>query len=155
MRSLIQLKTLLIIYFCLLSGGLSAVAQITSTTTQQLSFGSFYPGNGGGTICISPEGTRTVTGDVIAMQQYNVNDRPAIIEVQAPVGSRITILNTNTQLKGSNGGNMVLHISSPGTLITDANKTDVNIGGTLTVGSAMANPPGKYSGSFYITFMIE
>jgi hypothetical protein len=41
------------------------------------------------------------------------------------------------------------------TTVIQPARTAVNIGGTLIVGNAAANPPGTYSGTFYITFNQE
>jgi hypothetical protein len=142
----------------LLLNNLSATAQITSTTIQPLSFGTFCPGFSGGTITVSPAGLRTTTGDVIVINQNSAIYMPAIIEVEAPIGSRITIVDFNAQLRGSNGGAMTLHISGsdPGSpFTTAASRTNVSIGGTLTIGGITTNPSGKYNGSFVINFILE
>lgn len=146
------------LYLLLLSSHLPAKAQIAASAIQQLSFGTFCQGIGGGAINVSPEGTRTATGDIIMLNQGGVLYMPAIIEVTAPAGSRITIVETNAQLMGSNGGSMTLHINGADPVSpfsTTLPSTDISIGGSLTVGSQAANPPGKYSGLFYVTFMSE
>lgn len=127
-------------------------------TTQNLAFGAFYHGNTGGTIMVSNDGSRSVTGDVVALnlgiQYFN-----AIFEVEAPPGSIISILNgPDATLTGSNGGSMSLNIGSsfPGTPFTTTvsppTRTQITVGGTLTVGNSAATPPGTYSGTFYVTF---
>jgi hypothetical protein len=86
----------------------------------------------------------------------------ALFEVEANPGSVVAILNgSDVTLTGSAGGTLLLHLggsypSAP--LITTAvppAKTAVTIGGTLTVGAPSSNPPGSYSGSFYLTFIQE
>lgn len=136
-------------------------AALSVYTTQNISFGAFAHGNSGGTITISPDGIRTVTGDVIALNlgiQYN----NAIFEIESPSGTIISIINgPDVTLTGSNGGSMSLHIgsSNPASPFNNTTappgKTLINIGGTLTVGGAATSPPGSYSGSIYITFNQE
>lgn len=144
--------------FLLLLSSLRITAQIKSTTIQQLNFGSFCANYAGGTICISPAGARTLTGDIITLNEISTLYAPAIIEVEAPIGSRIVIVDANTQLIGSNGKTVMLRIngSEPASpFITRTAKTSVSIGGILTVGNPTATPSGKYSGTFFLTFVVE
>lgn len=136
-------------------------AQISAYTYQNLSFGAFSTGNSGGTVAIAPNGTRTVTGDVIAVNlgfQYF----PAIFEVEAPEGTIVSIVNgANVQLSGSNGGSMTLQIGSSNPTspfisnVSPPHRTSITVGATLTVGAPASNPPGNYSGSFSVTFVQE
>jgi hypothetical protein len=128
---------------------------------QGLIFGAFYQGNSGGTITVFPDGSRSVTGDVI---QANLGYlfSPAIYEVNANLGTIITIMNgPDINLTGTNGGFMKLHVGtsslkSPFTSKVDyTGQTEVRIGGTLTVGSPQTNPPGSYNGYFSIIFMQQ
>ena len=128
---------------------------------QGLSFGAFYHGTTGGSVIIYPNGSRSVTGDIVQANtgaQYS----PALFEIEANEGTIISILNgPDITLSGSNGGTMTLHIGNANTgssFITTAlspQRTLVSIGGTLTVGNSLANPPGNYSGTFSVTFMQE
>jgi hypothetical protein len=128
---------------------------------QVLNFGAFYHGTAGGSVIIYPNGSRSVTGDVVQANMGSIYS-PALFEIEANPGTLISILNgPDVILSGSNGGSMTLHLGSanPGSpLITTAlppERTLVSIGGTLTVGNTLANPPGNYSGTFSITFMQE
>lgn len=128
---------------------------------QGLNFGAFYHGNTGGSVLIYANGSRSVTGDVIQANMGSIYS-PALFEIEANPGTLISILNgPDVVLSGSNGGTMTLHIGSanPGSpLITTAlppDRTLVSIGGTLTVGNSLANPPGNYSGTFSVTFIQE
>jgi Domain of unknown function (DUF4402) len=134
---------------------------LTIYTVQNMSFGAFSIGNSGGSVIISNSGTRSVTGDVLGLNMgapyFN-----AIFDVSGPQGAIVSILNgSDVTLTGSNGGSMLMHIgnSNPASpfIITVAQpaRTQVNIGGTLTVGNTAANPPGTYNGTFYITFNLE
>ena len=128
---------------------------------QPLSFGAFYHGPLGGSVVVSPAGSRSVTGDVVqANLGFTVS--PALFEVEGLPGTIVSILNgPDVVLNGSNGGSMTLHVgaSSPGSpfiiTTTPPTRTVLTVGGTLTVGSAASNPPGAYSGTFNITFIEQ
>jgi hypothetical protein len=126
-----------------------------------LRFGAFFQSTSGGTVVISPSGVRTSTGTVI-LADLGYAFGAANFTILANPGTRIAILNgPDVVLNGSNGGTMSLHIgtSSPASpFMTSAvppSQTSVNIGGTLTVGSPVANPSGTYNGYFLVTFMQE
>lgn len=136
-------------------GGLYAYA------VQHINFGAFAHGNTGGTLIIAADGTRTATGDVILLN-LGVSYYNAIFEIEAPPGAIISILNgPDATLSGSNGGSMTLHIgnSYPASPFTNSTappaRTQVSIGGTLTVGASGTAPPGTYTGTIYITFNHE
>lgn len=128
---------------------------------QGLNFGAFFQGTAGGSVLLYADGSRAVTGDII-QANLGMPFSPAIFEVEANRGTFITLLNgPDVTLTGSNGGTMQLHI---GTASTGAQfvcntqapaRTQVRIGGTLTVGNRLANPAGVYSGSFSVTFIQE
>jgi hypothetical protein len=128
---------------------------------QGLIFGAFFQGPTGGTVIISPGGSRSVTGSVV---QANLGFpfSPAIFEVDANPGTLIAIMNgPDVLLSGSNGGTLLLHIGGSSTgspfvaTATSPARTQVRIGGTLTVGNPLANPAGSYSGMFSVTFIQE
>ncbi|WP_161964257.1 DUF4402 domain-containing protein [Chitinophaga flava] len=131
-------------------------AQSPPTIIQTLGFGTFCTGSAGGTISISPAGICTVTGDVIPIGKGMVCS-PIIIELDAPVGSRMAILETKSLLKGNSGNTMVLRINGtdPATpFITRQEKTSISIGGTLIVPGSGQVPAGKYTGQLFITFLV-
>jgi hypothetical protein len=128
---------------------------------QGLIFGAFFQGASGGTVIVYPDGSRSVTGSLV---QANLGFpfSPAIFEVDANVGTVVSIMNgPDVTLTGSNGGSIGLHIgaaSTGTTFITTAaspSRTQVRIGGTLTVGNPLANPSGNYSGTFSVTFIQQ
>ena len=130
-------------------------------TYQNLKFGAFTQGASGGTVVIGADGSRSVTGTVVALN-LGVTYFQAIFEVEAAPSSLISITNgADATLTGSNGGSITLHIGSsdPGspfnTTVSPPSTTTVNIGGTLTVGNTAAAPPGAYSGTFSVTFNQE
>ncbi|MDP2336733.1 MAG: DUF4402 domain-containing protein [Bacteroidota bacterium] len=149
------------IVFLLLSN-LPANAQITVTTAQNLSFGAFFQGNIGGTVTISHNSSRSATGGVILANIGGFTFLPAIFEVEAPVGTVITIQNgSDVTLTGNNGGSMTLSVGSSSTgspfttTVAPPGRTQVSIGATLTVGSPAANPSGTYNGSLSVTFIQQ
>ncbi len=140
-----------------------ANAQISATTTiQNLSFGAFSQGTSGGTITISNIGIASTTGAVQSVS-LGGNHLPAqaIFEIEAPPGTIISISNgPDVILKGSNGGTMTLRPGSsdpatPFSVTNPGGRTQIQQGGTLTIGNPASNPPGTYTGTFYITFNNE
>jgi hypothetical protein len=128
---------------------------------QGLIFGAFYLTGTGGTVVLSSSGARSSTGNVI-LANLGFSFSPAIFQVTANRGAVITILNgPDVTLNGSNGGTLSLHIGSSDvgspfiSTVASPGYNSVHIGGTLTVGSTAANPPGNYSGSFSVTFIQQ
>ncbi|MBK6346276.1 MAG: DUF4402 domain-containing protein [Bacteroidales bacterium] len=149
----------------LLNGRLSAQEEpprpMSLSTFQNLSFGAFITGFMGGTVIIYPDGTRSVTGDIITVFQ-GYQHHPAIFEVEANPGVIISIMNgPDISLNGSNGGTLTLHLggSIPESpfinTLRPPFRTQVRIGGTLIVGNMLDNPAGEYSGTFSVTFIQE
>lgn len=136
-------------------------ASIAVYTVQSLHFGSFTQGAVGGSVILSPTGSRTSTGDVVLLNMGS-SSHESIFEVEAIAGTVISIMNgPNATLTGSNGGtmSMVIGTSSPSMplslTVQPPTRTQVRIGGTLIVGAPASNPPGTYSGTFYVTFNQE
>jgi Domain of unknown function (DUF4402) len=132
-----------------------------NSTAQTLSFGAFYQGAGGGTITITPAGLRSATGSIVLLN-LGYTYSAALFEVHAHPGTIISILNgPDAVLSRPGGGSMLLHIgtsnpASPFVSTTNFNiAIQLRIGGTLTVGTPAANPPGSYSGTFSITLVQE
>ena len=154
-------------FFIMLSGITTAQEYpprpiVVVPTGQTLSFGAFTPGATGGTVTVNPEGTRSSIGTVILLNLGSFIYSSAGFDITANPGTLISILNsTPVLLPGSGGGSMTLTIGSTtpvSPFVTSAVPpltTPLYIGGTLTVGNILANPPGSYSGSFNITFVQE
>jgi hypothetical protein len=134
---------------------------VTVNLSQNLSFGAFYHGNAGGSVIIYNDGARSSTGDIVLLTMgYSFST--GLYDVIANPGTLISILNgPDAILTGSNGGFMILHIgeSNPGNpfILTTPPPmaTQIRIGGTLTVGNPLANPPGNYGGTFDVTLVQE
>ena len=131
---------------------------VTVSTLQHLSFGTFIQNGVLGTVTVTPQGSRIASGSIILPTFFSVVT-PSLFEIAAKPGTLITINNgPDSQLTGSNGGFLTLQVgdaSTGTTFITSALNTEVFIGGTLVVGSVLANPPGEYSGVFQVTFIQQ
>lgn len=134
---------------------------LTIYPVQPMSFGAFSAGNSGGTLVLSNTGSRSVTGDVVGLNM-GVQYFQAIFDIDGPQGCIVSVVSgPDVNLTGSNGGTMTMHIGSSDPpspfLITVAQpqRTSVSFGGTLTTGGSGSNPPGTYSGTFYIIFNQE
>jgi hypothetical protein len=153
----------------LIAGSLKVIAQqkppkpisVSFNPGAGLRFGAFFQSTSGGTVIVSPGGLRTFTGSVVGAS-LGVAYGAAEFDISADPGTRIAILNgPDATLYGSAGGTMTLHIGSsyPAspfvTTTTLPAQTAVMVGGTLTVGSPIANPSGTYTGSFLVTFIQE
>lgn len=139
--------------------GSSALAQ-TATPTQNLSFGAFAAG-AGGSVTVSPQSTRTATGDVILMTggqfsqggaaSFDLTGSPnATYQITLPADGQVT-------LTGSQGGSMTLSsfTSSPsgqGQLSSVGTQT-LYVGATIAIGSNQA--PGTYSGTINVTVVFQ
>ena len=133
---------------------------MTVSMVQDMSFGAFSPGDSGGDITLSPFGLRISSGSVILVNlAYPYFE--AIFEVDANPGTLVSLLFTTTVITGNNGGSMLLQTggSEPASpFVATAippGKTQIHIGGKLTVGNPLANPAGNYSGVFPIIFVQE
>lgn len=138
--------------------------KVTVNLAQGIEFGSFVHGESGGTVSITPAGVRSATGNIILINQ-GASPSPAIFLVEGNKGTLITItLPASATLTGSNGGSLLLNFGNPNSpditscgspfiLTAESPFTlEVRIGGTLTIGSSIANPPGTYGGNFAVTF---
>jgi Domain of unknown function (DUF4402) len=132
-----------------------------NATAQILRFGAFYLGASGGTVIIAPAGTRTSTGDVVLLGM-GFPFSAALFEVHAQRGTVVGILlEPSVTLTGTPSGSMTLHIDSSNPTSPFVSTVNFNIaiplyvGGTLTVGNSFANPPGSYTGTFYVTIVRE
>lgn len=156
-----------IISFILLLFAVSIIAQeppprpLEVTTTQNISFGAFTIYGSTGTVTINTDGSRSFSGGVILLN-FGYSYAVATYELVANPGTMISLLSwPSTTLTGSGGGTMTLNINStfpatPFTMITTPpTPTILNVGGTLSVGSILANPAGDYTGTFNITFVQE
>lgn len=142
---------------CSLSGQEPTVSVVV---VQDINFGAFFNGPAGGSITVTNEGMRKVSGDV--MPAYLHSWSPVVLSVQAAPGTIITLLNeSDIQLTGSKGGSMSLSLGEPdrgSSFVISGHEqqdTQLRIGGTLTVEGAQSLPSGDYGGEFSITFFYQ
>lgn len=130
--------------------------------TQELAFGSFFTGASGGTVNITPEGNRTVTGTVTALASSPGS--PAVFDVRLTQGRMVHILFPESASLTRIGGGESMTVTGfvsdkPGNnFVTTAAHPFVNaikVGATLHVGNIAENLPGDYAGSFTVTFVRE
>ena len=130
------------------------------TVSQDLSFGAFYHGAVGGTVSVSPAGSRTSTGDIVLVGLGYLFS-PASYNIYSNAGTVISILNGPDVPLTWSSYSMNLHIgtSLPASPFVNPNPysvpTELTVGATLSVGNVLANPPGTYTGTFNITLVIE
>jgi hypothetical protein len=135
---------------------------ITVNSSQPLAFGAFTPGAAGGAVTVTPDGgTRCSSGTIILLNMGMIYT-PAMFYVTANPGTVISLLSgPPSTITGSNGGTLTLQPdgtwpASPFvTTVPYQQQTTVLVGGTLTVGTIAANPPGSYSGTIDVTFVQE
>jgi hypothetical protein len=147
--------------FAINFSGRAQAVSVSVYPVKDLSFGAFILGNVGGTVTVSNDGTRTSTGDLV-LGNFGVFYFPATFEIEAQAGTIISILNgPDVQLSGSNGGNITLRLGTSDlgspftTTLPFPQRTTVNIGGRLTIGTQQTNPAGNYSGTFSVTFVHQ
>ena len=134
---------------------------VTANPSQPLAFGAFSPGAAGGTVTVSPNGTRSADESVVLLSLGYVYT-PAMFYVRANPGTVLSVLVPPPAiLTGSGGGTLSLQItgslpSSPFvTTLPWPQQTTLLVGGTLTIGNIATNPPGTYTGTYTITLIRE
>ena len=141
--------------------GMKAQPPLRVNVVQDLSFGSFVIGASGGTITITPEGTRTTTGTIVHLA--NSTEAPAIFEVSKPGSSKkqVNIVFPASAYLTRSGGSERIVVNNfksdkPSGFWSSLFLTQrVNVGATLTVQGLSSNPPGNYAGTFSVTFAYE
>lgn len=132
----------------------SAAPAQTLTNNAALSFGAFTAGSGG-SITLAPGGARIKTGSVILVNQggvasaaqFTITGTPsAVFEITLPLDGTVF-------LSDGASGSMALNsfVSSPSAVgvLSGGGTQQINVGATLSVGSAQTS--GSYSGSFSVT----
>ncbi len=131
-------------------------------SAQELSFGSFYTGSSGGSVTISPQGVRDVSGTVIGLSSFSFS--PAVFDVRLIQGRIVHIsFPVSASLNRVGGGESmtITNFTSDkqnDSFVTTASHPFVNavrVGATLMVGAENQNPAGDYVGSFSVTFIQE
>jgi hypothetical protein len=134
---------------------------VSVSVIRSMNFGAFSNGMTGGTVTVTPFGNRSSTGSIILIDMGYMY-YPAAFEIEGNPGTILHLLNGPDEiLTGSSGGTLSLHIgdSNAGDPIiinvAPPGGMEVRMGGTLTAGNPMANPPGLYNGSFTVLIVQE
>jgi hypothetical protein len=170
-----RLFLLSLISFLLITGGIASsqsmppatatghvLAEIvpifTASETEQLNFGRFSPGPGGGEIILSPESTISVLGSIYkgpgshnAASFYVTGDVDAAYTITLP--SKTVLL---THISDARTMRVENWVSTPSTNLGSGKLQNgfqiVYVGATLKVGTLNDNPVGIYTGTYTITF---
>lgn len=140
-------------------GGIHPPRPIKVTVVENLAFGAFYTGAAGGTVTVDAGGSRTSSGDVVLLGM-SVVFAPAHYTIRGNEGTWVS-LTFSPLITLSGPGTMTFTLDSalPDFQFALEFHTPVDnhvyVGGTLTVGPPLSNPPGTYSGTFDITFNQE
>jgi len=142
----------------------------TATVTQNLSFGdiSVESSSTGGKVTVDYSGSRTSIGNLYLLNLGNPVEQ-AILEFHLCPGRSVKVLfNPLVPLTyGSSQMSLLIDKLRIGTTLISTsgqsffsnkgcNDTHyIEVGGTLTVGNLLSNPPGEYLGSFSITLAQE
>jgi len=147
-------------HLCVLVNGQNVKKDIELRVLSDLAFGSFVTGFTGGTVVISPEGSRSVTAPVIGLALSPVSSAEFEITTQGKPVIQFNI--SEPAYLYRSGGSESIMISNFTTnkpspfVATGGNKPDiVRVGATLNVQSSAINPPGNYTGTFSVTFIRD
>jgi hypothetical protein len=134
------------------------IEALTATENSQLSFGKFSPETNGGAIRLSPEGVRSVNGNVV-LSGGGHSAGSFIITGENQATYSITLPTGQSLLTNSEGSKVMVVTNwestpAPGIGVGGLNggSQEVKVGATLLVGSLNDNPKGIYSGIYFITF---
>lgn len=134
------------------------IAALTATENSQLSFGKFSPETNGGEIRLSPQGVRSVGGNVV-LSGGGHSAGSFVITGEDQATFNITLPSGQSLLTNSSGSKTMLvkdWESFPnagiGAGVLNGGSQEVKVGATLVVGSMNDNPVGVYTGTYFITF---
>jgi len=129
---------------------------IIISLSTNLEFGTFYHGSIGGQVIIGSDGSRSATGDVFLV---GFASNPLAFFIDSNPGTIISMLPVPpVTLTGSAGGSMTMTLGTTDPVlpfVTTTPTSQLIIGGTLSVSNSLANPPGSYSGTIFVTFNQE
>jgi len=131
------------------------VPLVTVKEITQLNIGKFSSGENGGTITLTPNGTRTASGSVILIDSpYSQGSfslsgfEPAGLSILLP-SVAIPMIHNNS-LSRVYLDNWTYEIPS-----IKGNDVVINVGATLKVVSSERNPAGLYTGSYQVIFLFN
>src|ERR1035438_9917885 len=127
---------------------------------QNLNFGALATGISGGSVIMDAYGTRSPSG-TITLFYSGWPYFPAIFEIEGNPGTVVHCLpqSGSITLTGSPSGSLTIMLGQPIPMdpiilnTTPPSRTQVKFGGKLTVSGPATNPPGIYTGTFYVIFV--
>jgi hypothetical protein len=131
----------------------TVVTPIAISNTADLGFGKFSAGTGG-TVVISTAGSRSATGAVVLLTGTAGSAATFDVTGDGSATYAITLPGSDATLTRASGtetmsvGTFISNPSATGTLSGGGAQT-INVGGTLTVGSAQV--VGSYTGTFSVS----
>lgn len=135
--------------------------EVEVRNAQFLNFGSFTVGPSGGTVSVGFNGERNSTGD-IHLLNIGSSGSYAIFDVYANPGTILQIqYPTEVKLVGPSASDVRLtidpdrEIDTGRIFIITQSPHEVFVGGTLSIPSGNAAPPGPYNGTFSLTFIHQ
>ncbi len=134
-------------------------------TARNLDFGSFVAGPTGGSVTVDYSGSRTENNDIFLLNIGSGTVSSALFDLYANPGTIIYIQdNGETVLTNGNGGEIYLTVDSfstgDRTFVTSAASpqipNEIFVGGTLRIpANNSGNLPGRYNGTFTLTFIHQ
>ena len=127
------------------------IVPIAAQENSQLTFGKFFPGDGG-KITITPNGSVITTNNIVI---DNRTQTPGSFIISGEINSAINISLPNTPIAiiNENASSMIVdNWNSNKNIQLDEGSQTISIGATLNVGPINENPKGIYTGTYQITF---
>jgi hypothetical protein len=125
---------------------------------EQLSFGTFTPGNNGGKLILAPQGELLIKGSISSKKEihrsasyYVVGDSSTVFSVSLPQTPAKLINDRDLKALYVSNWESTLNYE-PDAKDVQAGVHKINVGATLEVGTPAENPRGIYSGKYTITF---
>jgi hypothetical protein len=134
------------------------IPALTANEVSQLNFGRFSPETQGGSVLVTPEGSRTASGTVElsggthnAASFYITGEGGATFSIILPtIPAMLTNTSSSKTMTVSNW--VSIPPQGSGTGLLSGGSQEVKVGATLFVGSMDQNPVGIYTGTYAITF---
>lgn len=134
--------------------------RISITQLSNISFGAFYPGEFGGSIEVTNNGTRSSNGSVILLHSESTVSA-AVFEIKCPSNTLIHIMvDPKIELQDRTNGTIFCEpiFTEPTEFVSPNNAESgflYSIGAKLTVQDASFESPGIYSGRFNVFIVLE
>lgn len=134
--------------------------QVSINSLAGLCFGSFYPGNLGGSIQVTKQGVRTSTGTVIGLQS-DLIPSAAIFEIKCPSNTMINVVvDGRIPLTNQSGNTLTCEpIEINQNSIVSPNNAEAGflfeIGAKLELNEASQAQSGEYTGQIHVMLIFE